>query len=210
MNVRSFAGGIMFEGDLTRGERTANEIRSAAHSLFMAQGFHGTSMRQIAEKTGIAVSGIYNHYGSKEEIFKAVLLEHHPFFSMAPAMQEARGERVEEFARDAARRMVDSLRDRDDFLNLLFIELVEFNGKHIPELFDLFFPQVSQFAQRFLLPGRQLRDIPVQILVRAFMGLFFSYFMTEIMIGKHLPATPGHDPLEDFIDIYLYGILARE
>jgi AcrR family transcriptional regulator len=200
----------MFGEDLTRGERTAHQIRSSAYLLFLAQGYHGTSMRQVAEAAGIAVGGIYNHYGSKEEIFKAVLLEHHPFFAIAPAMQEAEGDQVDEFVRDAARRMVESLQDRGDFLNLLFIELVEFNGEHIPQLFDLLFPKVMQFAQRFLFPSSKLRDIPVQVLVRAFMGLFFSYFMTEIMIGKHLPATPGRDTLEDFVDIYLYGILARE
>ena len=74
MNERSF----IFQDDmtesetLTKGERTRAEIVHAAHGLFLEKGYSGASMRQIAVRAGIALSGIYNHFDSKEDIFAAV------------------------------------------------------------------------------------------------------------------------------------------
>ena len=193
---------------LTRGERTQNEITEAAYRLFLEHGFHGTSMRQIAQSAGIALGGIYNHFDSKEDIFTAVILVHHPYYDVVPAMQTAQGETVEEFVQDAANRMVSNLDDRLDFLKLMFIELVEFNGQHVSQTFDLFYPEVLQFAQRFVKNRAELRSIPAPILVRAFIGLFFSYFMTEILIGQFQPAEMNENTLDHFVDIYLHGVLA--
>lgn len=194
----------------TKGERTQNEIVQAAYRLFLERGYHGTSMRQISQNAEIALGGIYNHFESKEDIFTAVILAHHPYFDVIPAMQSAQGESVEEFVRDAAKRLVSNLDKRLDFLKLMFIELVEFNGEHIPQIFEYFYPEVLNFAKRFSSDSPELRSIPAVILVRAFIGMFFSYFMTELLIGQFLPAEMNENTLEYFIDIYLHGVLVHD
>ncbi|MFW5981469.1 MAG: TetR/AcrR family transcriptional regulator, partial [bacterium] len=40
---------------------TDRKILEAALDLFASQGFHGTSIREIAERVGIQKSSIYNH-----------------------------------------------------------------------------------------------------------------------------------------------------
>lgn len=195
---------------LTKGERTQIEITEAAYRLFLERGYHGSSMRQIAQSAGIALGGIYNHFESKEDIFTAVILTHHPYYDVVPALQAAEGETVEEFVRDAANRLVSNLDARLDFLKLMFIELVEFNGQHVPQIFDTFYPDVLDFAQRLSTNRIELRSIPAPLLVRAFIGLFFSYFMTEILIGQFLPAEMNEDALDYFVDIYLHGVLLEE
>ena len=42
------------ELDLSRGEKTRQRILDAALELFCRQGYHGTSMRQIATRAGLA------------------------------------------------------------------------------------------------------------------------------------------------------------
>ena len=158
----------------TKGERTRNEIVQAAYRLFLERGYHGTSMRQIAQNAGIALGGIYNHFNSKEDIFTAVILVHHPYIDVIPALQAAYGETVEEFVQDAAKRLVSNLDKRLDFLKLMFIELVEFNSEHVPQIFETFYPEVIDFAERFSTNRTDLRSIPPVILVRAFIGMFFS------------------------------------
>src|SRR4030065_234705 len=88
----------------TRGERTSAEIYLSAPRLFLERGYHGTSMRQIALAADVSLSGIYNHFSGKEDIFLAVLLDHHPYVDVLPAILAARGETVEERLRAAAKR----------------------------------------------------------------------------------------------------------
>jgi len=192
---------------ITRGERTRVEIVEAAYCLFLEQGYHGTSMRQIAQEAGISVGGIYNHFSSKEEIYLAVLRDHHPYHEVLPAMNAAEGESLEAFVRDAAMRMVAMLDRRKDFLNVMFIELVEFNGQHISYLFDLIYPQLIAFSGRFMQDQDRLRPVPTPVLVRAFIGLFFSYIITDLLIGTQMPQEMQVNALDHFIDIYLHGIL---
>jgi AcrR family transcriptional regulator len=55
----------MSDESLSRGERTRETILDAARQLFIQQGYHGTSMRQIASQAGIALGSLYNHFPNK-------------------------------------------------------------------------------------------------------------------------------------------------
>mgnify|MGYP001004568543 FL=1 len=44
-------------------------LTSAAHSLFLKNGYKNTNIAQIAKKAGVAVGSFYNYYASKEDIF---------------------------------------------------------------------------------------------------------------------------------------------
>lgn len=193
----------------SKGERTKELITSAALGLFQRNGYHGTSMRAIAKEAGMVVGGIYNHFSSKEDIFKAVLFNYHPYKDVIPALQDAQGSTTEELFQDAARRMVEGFGVPLDFLNLVFIELVEFNGQHIPDLFNSIFPQLMEFGQRLMREPEDLRPIPLPVLLRSFIGLFFSYVMTEIIIARQMPPEMKEHAFEDFVDIYLHGILKK-
>lgn len=195
---------------MTKGERTRAEIVAAAYRLFLQHGYHGTSVRQIAGQAGITLSGIYNHFASKEDIFTAVLLAYHPYHEILPALKTAQGKTIAEFVHNAARQMLDALRRRPDLLKLVFIELVEFQGRHVPDILASLQPQLLDLARRFKdIPGH-LRPIPFPILLRAFVGLFFSYYITELMLGEHMASEFRTDALDYFVDIYLHGTLAKE
>jgi AcrR family transcriptional regulator len=200
----------MADETITKGERTRTEIISAAYRLFMARGYHGTSMRQVAREAGIALGGIYNHFSSKDDLFEAVLLSHHPYSQVLPAMKAAKGDNIADFVRDAAHRMVAGLEGRPDFLNLMFIELVEFRGRHVPLIFETIYPEVLVFARRFQEQSGHLRPIPFPILLRAFLGLFFSYVLTELFMGQRMPEAMRQGALDQFVDIFLHGILIPE
>lgn len=57
----------------TKGERTARRIMDVAEDLFATQGYDGTSLRLIADGTGIKEPGLYNHFASKQSLYEAVL-----------------------------------------------------------------------------------------------------------------------------------------
>ena len=193
--------------ELSKGERTREQIMQAAIGLFSEQGYHGTSMRQIAEHAGISLGGIYNHFGGKEEIFQAVSLRYHPIHTILPGLEQSDGETVEEVVRQSADQMYSTLTQRQDFLNLMFIEVVEFENRHIPYLVGQFAPQILGLVSGFAQRQSGLRDIPVPIILRAFLGFFYSYIMIEVMLGESLMPELRQDALEHSIDIFLHGIV---
>lgn len=56
---------------MTKGEETRQTIIERAAPLFNRRGFHGCSMSDIMEATGLEKGGIYRHFSSKEEIAQA-------------------------------------------------------------------------------------------------------------------------------------------
>jgi TetR/AcrR family transcriptional repressor of nem operon len=51
-----------------KGERTRRVILERAAPLFNTRGYFGASMSDLVRETGMEKGGIYNHFGSKEEI----------------------------------------------------------------------------------------------------------------------------------------------
>ncbi len=47
---------------------TPRRILCAAAELFATRGFHGTSMRELADASGLRAPSIYEHFGSKEQL----------------------------------------------------------------------------------------------------------------------------------------------
>ena len=200
----------MPEEVLTKGERTRQAILDAAHKLIIKQGFAATSMRQIAERAGLALGGTYNHFASKEEVFRAIVAERHPFFQIIPILNSVEGGTVEEFVRDAAHTMVAELGHHPDFLNLMLTEIVEFKGRHVPILFEKMFPMIMPLAHRIASLDGEMRQIPPAVLMRAFLGMFFSFYITEILIGRAMPKDMQVNALDYFVDIFLHGVLIKE
>ena len=193
---------------LKKGDITRQAIEEAAFELFMEQGYHATSMRQISEKAEIALGGIYNHFSNKEEIFAAILLDKHPYKQVLPIVLAAEGDTAEEFIRSAARALVTELGSRPELLKLIFIELVEFNGKHVSNLINEIAPKIFPMFEKMIRVRKNVRKIPPPVLVRSFLGMFFAFYITELlikdsMIGKLMPK----NSFDLFVDIYLHGVI---
>jgi AcrR family transcriptional regulator len=52
----------------TKGMQTRRRIVELAAPVFNRQGYVGASMRDLVEATGLEKGGIYNHFGSKEQL----------------------------------------------------------------------------------------------------------------------------------------------
>jgi AcrR family transcriptional regulator len=196
------------KNDLSKGEASSERILEAAFQLFVKQGFHGTSMRQIAKEASFTPASIYNHFADKDEIFHQVILRYHPYREIIPALQAAQGETVEELVQDAARRVFKVISARRELLNLFFSEIVEFEGAHIKEIFKLVFPQVQVFLERVTKADGSLRPFPQTSILFSLMGLVMSQWMMEAAFFKNAEVPVSPTQFQDSIEIYLHGILA--
>src|SRR4051812_32448754 len=60
--------GVLVVRTGTKGERTRQRIVELAAPVFNRQGYVGASMRDLIDATGLEKGGIYNHFGSKEQL----------------------------------------------------------------------------------------------------------------------------------------------
>ena len=189
---------------------TRQRIREAALQLFLEQGFHGTSMRQIARQAGVALAAIYNHTPSKEALFVELLSELVPQRAMVTGMAGATGVSVEALIHDATRKMAAALADQQPNLRLMFIELLEFQGRHASFLAQDLLPGAADFMARLQQSDGRLRPYPPMIIARAFFGLIMSYAVTFAFFHDIPLVELGPDDLTSFGDILLHGILEAE
>ncbi len=193
---------------LKKGDITRLAIEEAAFELFMDQGYHATSMRQIADKAELALGGIYNHFSSKEDIFAAIIIDKHPYKQILPLVLAAKGDTAEELIRNAAHALVTELGSRPELLKLIFIELVEFNGKHVSNIINEIAPKLFPMFEQVVRVRKNLRKIPPPILVRSFLGMFFSFYITELFIKDSIVAKlMPKNSFDLFVDIYLHGVI---
>lgn len=184
---------------------TRQAILSAAFSLFAEQGFHGTSMRQIAETSGTALGGIYNHFESKQQIFEVLLLERHPIIQVLETLRAAHGSSAEEFFRNAAGVIQDELRNQPGFIKIMLIEITEFKSQHLPSIIETFLPRSLALIEGFRGEWKQMRDLPTQeLLTHFFSAMLASNIAFYLSGGSVLPDLDTH------LDIFFHGIVDKE
>jgi AcrR family transcriptional regulator len=79
---------------MQKGQLTRAAILDSALSLASQMGLEGLSIGVLAEVAGMSKSGVFAHFGSREELQIAVIREYHRRFEeevFFPAMREPRG-----------------------------------------------------------------------------------------------------------------------
>ena len=77
-----------------KGQQTRAAILEAALSLASQMGIEGLSIGALAEVTGMSKSGVFAHFGSREELQISVIREYHERFEeevFRPAIAQPRG-----------------------------------------------------------------------------------------------------------------------
>ena len=63
---------------LTRAEKSAQtraQLMTSARQLFLRRGFHAASLELVAEEAGFTIGAVYSRFGSKADLFLAILDE---------------------------------------------------------------------------------------------------------------------------------------
>ncbi len=188
--------------------RTRAEIIGVSHRLFLLQGYHGTTMRQIAKHAGVALGSLYNHFTDKDDLFGAVFEAYNPYPTLLLALENSRADTPAELIRTAARRMVNVLSARPDLVKLVFIDAVEFQGEHLRKAYPSVAPGMQAFIQRVRRDPGTVQPFSDDALLRAFFGLFYTFNMNDMLLGAPVDSESQASVLQELIEIYLNGILS--
>lgn len=105
----------------TRGE-VRDRILDAALEVFAAEGFAGATIDAIGQAAGFTKGAVYSNFGSKDELFLALLDRQFELRGelIATALDRGGGETTAT-AEALSRVMLDSIRDQTDY-HIVFIE----------------------------------------------------------------------------------------
>jgi AcrR family transcriptional regulator len=193
-------------------EENQRRIEAAALKLFTKQGFHGTNIREIAEKIGVSTGTIYTYYPSKEAIFESLVRGYHS--------------RVEAWRRQACAKLKSPLSPDDltvlaaeirallardpEYMLLLYIDVVEFQNQHFVETFR----DVPEQFRRMLGPalrrtGRQSGwrgEDPAFVLASVYLYFFTHFGIETLYQGKRHLGVSDQQAAERFARLFLRGL----
>jgi AcrR family transcriptional regulator len=195
-------------------EQKKDRIEEAAKQLFIKQGFHATSTRNIAVRAGTSLGNLYNYYPTKEAILLSIISKYQKviderlksIFDQIEHPLSAEGLTL--FAR-LVKRMVN---EHHDFWLLMYIDVLEFENRHFRKMFENVAQKLRyRFAKSFeeLHRSGALHDgvDPAIGFTAAYMQ-FFNYFIVEKLFGgnKHLGIT-DEQAISSLTNIYSRGLL---
>ncbi len=199
-----------------RSERSRAQIMKAALKLFSRRGYRGTSMRDIAVAARVSTGNVYHQFPDKETIFRTLLddywraIESSEFPFIRALASGAFPTDMEALGR-AARESVEQYRD---YVALIYVDVVEFEGSHIRR----FYADMAARFRVFLEQNQDRLDLDalrpgVSPLAAVMLATRFllNYFAVEILFG--VPNHFGADTdtaLKEIADIFAHGMLRTE
>src|ERR687886_1441006 len=198
-------------------EKNKSRIEEAAKQLFIKQGFHATSMRDIAASAGSSLGNLYNYYRTKEEILESIIRKYQ---KVIDARLRAIFDEIEEpFEPESLTRfgrlVKEMVNDHHDFWLLMYIDVLEFENRHFRKMFE---GLARNLRRRFSPYFRQLKEEgalydgvdPAVGFTAAYMQ-FFNYFLVEKLFGgkRHLGLSDDR-VVEHLTEIFCRGVLRPE
>ena len=179
------------------GKREA--ILEAAHKVFMEVGFGTTSMDTIAAEAKVSKQTVYNHFGSKEELF-AAMVRYYVDQKLTVFNEAAKGGKPEETLRAIAHQFLDhgAAEQRVAMYRVLMAEAPRF-----PELGDIFYSAGPAVVRKYL--ADYLAEQHARGLMRVENPTLASEQFFGMLNGCQLKAQLGIErlPTKQAIDAYI-------
>jgi AcrR family transcriptional regulator len=195
-------------------EASRRKIEAAAMKIFTRQGYHGTSIREIAEASGFSIGNLYNHYPTKEDLFVTLVKKYEQRFS------ELRGKALADiddaFHPEQLERLAASIKEivckNPDYWRLMYIDVVEFGNKHFAHTFRGWAEQVERLLGERLQKAAERGSwggVKPSLAFTMIYLQFFTYYLVETLFrGKQHLGVPETDAIRQMIRIFTEGFWA--
>jgi AcrR family transcriptional regulator len=187
-------------------EDTGHRILQAAALVFAERGYTRATTRALAAAAGVNEVTLFRHFGSKKNLFAAVLQQYG-----GPALSaELEGLLSGDYRQDllaVGKLLMQVLWERRDAMRLMLCE-----AAHFPEVQSVMVENprqlrlaMARYFQQQIERGR-VRAFDPEALAQAFIGMFFSYTIGRgILEDEIAPALSIEDLVVQFVDLFIDG-----
>lgn len=192
-------------------------IEEAARELFIKQGFHATSMRDIAKTAEVSLGNLYNYYETKEAIYQSIINRY------SEGVNQKLGEIFEQIdepleptnLRKFGEMVGELVNQHSDFWLLMYIDVLEFQNSHFRKMFEGLTDRFNRIYGDKFETAKQRGDlrtgVDASVAFTAAYMQFFNYFLVEKLFGgnQHLGLSDDQ-ALNHLTKIFAYGTLSEE
>jgi AcrR family transcriptional regulator len=188
-------------------ERQAGLISTAA-SLFAANGFQGTTTKEIAKAAGVSEALLFKYFPTKRALYAAILAEKAQYSGLREAVEEAAKKQDDErlFTLLASYRIKKGA-------DPTMLRLLLFSALEGHELSDMFFQRQYRTFHDLLatyiskrIEGGAFRPVDPLLAARAFFGIIVHHRLLHDILGL-----PMHRSYEDtvgqYVSLFLGGLI---
>lgn len=192
--------------------RNQVKIEESALRVFTRQGFHGTTVRDIAKEAGVSLGNLYNYYKTKEEIYVSLVRRYGQ--QMGEIQKETLKPLLGRFDDEGLKQLAGAVRDivykHPDYWRLMYIDVTEFGNRHFAHSFRQLSKNLEELAGGYSKDVDGIRPGVNRPAAYAAVYLhFFTYFLVEKLFGgkQHL-GLPEDQAITQLIAIFQTGVNA--
>ncbi|MDF0668581.1 MAG: TetR/AcrR family transcriptional regulator [Nitrospira sp.] len=181
---------------------------SAATSLFAANGFTGTTTKQIAKAAGVSEALLFKHFLTKRALCTVILAEKAQYSELREAVEAATDKRDDErlFTLLASYRMKKGA-DPTMLRLLLFsaLEGHELSTMFFQQQYRVFHDLLAGYIRRRIEEGA-FRPVDPMLAAKAFFGIILHHRLLHDIFG--LPMRLSHESsVVEYVSLFLGGLV---
>jgi AcrR family transcriptional regulator len=193
-----------------RGAQDARtRILGAGLDLFGDRGFKATTTRDIAERAKVNEVTIFRQFGSKRNLFAAVMAEMFPVEEIRQSVSLETDGDIEELLFSNVKIVLGILRGNESLFKVVLAEIWRMpkaRGMAAEFGFERGVRLLSEFMEAQMDAGRFRRMDP-EIAARAWLGMIQSYFMArDLFCGARSKELDEDEVLRGFVRIFTDGM----
>lgn len=195
----------------------AERILAVAERLFGEAGYKGVSVSAVAREAGVSKANVFHHFGSKEELYLAVLHNaRRRLTDELGRLADRRDTGLEEILKQVAGGYLGELFSHGDLARLFIRELLDrgpVEEKRLAErIFEPNFARLLGLLNDARDEGRMRpRADPAVAITLLIAGCVFFFQAREVL--QHLPGADFADDADKYapmlVDIIMHGITPR-
>jgi len=179
--------------------------------IFTKQGYHGTSMREIADASGFSIGNIYNHYPTKEKLFVTLVKQYEARIGELRA--KALDQIDDVFQPAQLERLAAAIKDivckNPDYWRLMYIDIVEFGNKHFVSTYAGWSDQVERLLGERLGKATARGNwcgVKPSLAFTIIYLQFFTYYLVETLFrAKQHLGVPEKEAVTQMIRLFTDG-----
>jgi AcrR family transcriptional regulator len=179
-------------------------ILAEATRLFVAYGYNGISVREIAEAVGVSKAGLYYHFKDKQALFLAILADDLAAVSRIVGAARAAGGSAREQVGQLVRALFDQPAERRAIIRLAGQEMAHLDESARADFgrvyHEQFIGQVAALLQAGI-DGGELRPRDPATLTWLLLGMMYPFFSAD----QARDPRPPDQAIELLIEVFFEG-----